>query len=111
MTREWMLPAAAALAAAETALLIAAVIERGAPGAGLFAIFLAVKLPFCWFAARRRPGAYLGLLLWEGAAVVAAVTGAAPASLRAVEGVLALTVLALLLASARLFPTVELPKP
>ena len=107
----WTLPAAASLAAAETVLLIAVVLDRGGPGAALFAAFLAVKLPFCWLAAARRPGAYLGLLLWEGVAVVTALTGRTDPELRILETGLAVTTIALLLASARLFPSVELPKP
>ena len=106
--RAWTLPAAAWVATAETFLLVAVVLDRGQPGAPLFAAFLATKLPFCWRAAARRPGAYLALVLWEGVALLAAVIGDVPASLRLVEVALAGAALALLVASARLFPTVEL---
>jgi hypothetical protein len=109
--RPWTLPAAAWLAAGEAAVLIAVLAVGGAPGAGLWIIFLAVKFPFCWLLVRLRPGAYLALMVWELAGAVAAI-GARGAAVgwRLLEVGVAGGVMALLVASTPLFPSVRLPE-
>lgn len=109
--RSWTLPAAAVLAAVEAVVLMVALATGGHPGAGLLIAFVAVKLPFCWFAAQRRPGAYLALIVWELAGALAALAAHDVAiGLRALEIVAALVVIVLLLASMSQFPTVGLPE-
>jgi hypothetical protein len=110
-TRAWTLPAAAWLAAGEAAVLIVVVALTKGSAAPLVIGFLAAKFPFCWLVVRLRPGAYLGLLVWELAGVVAAVSGRGVAiGLRLAEVVVAASVTALLVASTPLFPTVRLPE-
>lgn len=108
--RPWTLPAAAWLAAAEAGALIAVLAVGGRLGAPLWIAFLAVKFPFCWLLARLRPGAYLALLVWELAGIVAAIGAEGTAvALRALEVAVAGAVMALLVASTPLFPSVRLP--
>lgn len=107
-----MLPAAGALAAVETALLLFVMLTREGEGGGFWALTLSVKLVFCWGVVRRSPGSFLALLVYEGAALLFAVTaGGASAPVRATVALLAATVLGLLGASAHLFPSPTLPKP
>jgi len=109
--RTWTLPAAAWLAAAEAALLIAALAIRGVAGAGFYMVLLLVKFPFCWLVTQRRPGAFLGLFVWElGGVIAAAAASGTAATLRLGEVVVAVTVAALLVASTPLFPSVTLPE-
>jgi hypothetical protein len=108
--REWTLPAAGGLAALETTVLIA-VIAFGSYRNGPYLIaFLSLKYLFCWGVVRRRPGAWMALLLWEATGVVAAV--AKPglgAPQRLLEVAVALTCMVLLGAAASLFPSPRLP--
>jgi hypothetical protein len=107
----WTLPAAAGLAAVETTTLIAVLALRGSSAAPILIPFLAVKYPFCYLVLRRSPGALLGLLLWESAGVVTALTAPrTPGVLRVLELSLAIGVFALLAASVSLFPAVKLPE-
>lgn len=109
--RAWTLPTAAWLAAIEAVVLMTALAIGGHPGAAILIAFLAVKLPFCWFAAQRRPGAYLALIVWELAGAVAALAAHDVAiALRALEIIGALVVMALLLVSMPQFPSVRLPE-
>jgi hypothetical protein len=108
--REWTLPAAAGLAALETTILIT-VIAFGSYRAGpALIVFLACKYLFCWGLLRRRPGAWMALLLWEASGVLAAL---AKAGLPAIERLLEVSVagacLVLLGAAASTFPSPELP--
>lgn len=110
-TRSWTLPAAGALGAVEAGALIAALGLRGDPGAAFYIALLSVKFPFCWFLTQRRPGAYLGMLVWELGGMVTAVAAHGTAvALRAGEVALAAAVTALLIASTPLFPSVTLPE-
>ena len=60
----------------------------------------------------RKPGAFLGLVLYEAVTVlVALVATGTPVVWRVLAGVSALTVLVLLGRSARLFPSPTLPRP
>ena len=108
--RAWALSAACWLAALEATALIVAVAWSGKRAAPALIVFVAVKLPFCWLAARVRPAGYLALMLWELAGVVAAFAarGTSPA-LRGVEIAVALTVMGLLAAATPMFPSVQLP--
>jgi hypothetical protein len=111
IARPWTLPAAAWLAGGEAAVLIAALALSGAPGAGLWIVFLAVKFPFCWLLVRLRPGAYLALMVWELAGAVAAIGARGEAmAWRLLEVGVATAVMALLIASTPLFPSVRLPE-
>jgi hypothetical protein len=109
-SRAWTLPAAAGLAAVEAAALIAVIVFVG-DRLPIYAVFMAVKFPLCLWLVRRHPGAFLAVLLWElwglGLAVVA---HGVPLALRVVEVGLATTVIALLWASAPLFPSPRLPE-
>jgi hypothetical protein len=92
----------------EVGVLVALLAARGAlTAAPLRAVFLAVKLPFCWGALRRRPGAYLALWLWEFAAVGAALATSGALVPRGAVALLATTVMVLLGRAVRAFPTVE----
>ncbi|MEY2425867.1 MAG: hypothetical protein QOI61_1439 [Actinomycetota bacterium] len=87
---------------------VAVLIGRGTlAGAPLRIVFLALKLPLCWGAYRRRPGGYLGVWLWEIGAVVAAlsVRGAPLARAATIAG--ASVVMVLLGRAISAFPTVE----
>lgn len=109
--REWAVSAAAGLAALEVLVLGAVLWARAGTAAPLLIAFLAVKLPFCLGLRGLRPGAWLALLLWELAGVVAAAAAPdVPVILRLVELALAAGVLALLAASLPLFPRMELPE-
>jgi hypothetical protein len=110
--RSWTLPAAAWLAAAEAMVLIVGLALGGKPGAPMLMAFVAVKLPFCWLVTQRRPGAYLALIVWElGGALAALSASSTPLVLRLLEVATAAAVIALLVASTPLFPSVRLPGP
>lgn len=109
--RPWTLPAAAWLAAAEAVVIVAALAIAGVTGAPLYIAFLAVKFPFCWYAAQRSPAAYLGLYVWEVAGAIAAFgAGGRPIGLRLLEVGVAAAIVALLVVSTPLFPAVQLPR-
>ena len=107
--RAWTLPAAAGLAALEATAIIAVIAFRGGRAAPLLVPMLAVKYPFCVLLLRRSHGAWFGLLLWELAGMLAAVTAPrTPLGLRFLELAVAAVVAGLLMAAAPLFPTVRL---
>ena len=107
--REWTLPAAAALAALEAVLLIAVIVFVG-HRLPIYAVFVAAKLPFCLWLLRRRAGAFFAVLLWEVSGLgVALLAPGVALPLRVLEIAVASTVVALLWASAHLFPSPELP--
>jgi hypothetical protein len=107
--RAWVLTAGVWLAVAETVALMVVLAFSGAPLAPFVIGALLLKLPFCWLAGQRRPGALMGLFLWEFAGMLAALRADASAVLRLGELAAALAVMALLLASVPLFPSVRLP--
>ncbi|MDQ1373873.1 MAG: hypothetical protein QOJ09_1211 [Actinomycetota bacterium] len=106
----WVLPAAGALAAVETLALIVVLALSGAPLAPYVIGALVVKLPFCWLVVQKRPGALLGLLLWEIGGMLAALRAEGHVELRFFEATLAAVVFCLLLAAVPLFPSVKLPE-
>jgi len=109
--RERALGGAAGLAAFEAAgqaTLLAAADRRGAL---FFILCLAVKLPFCALLSRRRPGAWLAVLLWELTGLFAGLFAPRLAvAARLGETAVAGAVVALLFASLPLFPRLELPE-
>ncbi len=107
--REWVLKAAGGLAAAETLMLIVVLGFSGAPLAPYVIGALLLKLPFCFLVTQRRPGALMGLVVWEVAGLLAALRPGPSMALRLVEAGLAAVVLTLLFASVPLFPSVRLP--
>lgn len=110
--RAWALPAAAGLAALETTALIAALALQAPRAAPLAIALLVVKYPFCFALLHRRPGAYLGLWLWELAGFVAAAAKPGLAlSTRLLEVTVAAACMGLLAASASVFPSATLPPP
>ena len=110
MGRDWILKAAGGLAAAETLMLIVVLGFSGAPLAPYVIGALLVKLPFCWFVTQRRPGALMGLVVWEIAGMLAALRPGPSIALRLAEAGIAAVVFGLLLASVPLFPSVRLPE-
>jgi hypothetical protein len=106
----WVLSAGVALAAGETFGLMVILGCSGAPLAPFVIGALVLKLPFCWLARQRRPGALMGLFLWEIGGALAALRAEASAALRLGELAVAIAVMALLLASVPLFPSVRLPE-
>jgi len=109
--REWTLAAAAGLAALETTILITVLAFGSYRFAPLLVIFLAAKYVFCWGLLRRRPGAWMMLLLWEGTGLVAALTKPRlPLVERSFESLIALACLVLLVAAASVFPPPGLPR-
>ena len=106
--RGWTIPAAAIVAAGETAVLISVLLARDAKSSGFYAILLAVKLPFCALLLRRSAAAWFALLLYEGTGVFAALTApGVPVLLRAAELALAVAVIVLLVAALPLFPRLD----
>jgi len=109
--RAWTLPAAAGLAALEVTVTIAVLLYHGHLGRGIFIAVLAVKYPICWMLLRRQAWAFLAVLLWEFTVGFAAALGPRIAlALRFVELGFAASVIALLFASAHLFPRAQLPR-
>lgn len=109
--RGWALRWAAVLGAVEAAALITVVVWNGGRAAGLVVTMLAMKFPFCIGVARRWAAAWFGLLLWELAGMLAAVTApGTPLVLRLAELTVAAVVVGLLALGASLFPDVRLPQ-
>ena len=109
--REWTLAAGAGLAALETTVLITVLAFGSYKFAPLLVVILAVKYIFCFGLLRRRPGAWMMLLLWEGTGLVVAVAKPGiPIFERSFEVAVALTCLVLLGAAASLFPSSGLPR-
>lgn len=95
-------------AVAEVVLQIIVLASRGAFGvAPLRIVFLAAKLPFCYRALRRRPGAFLAVWLWEVAALVAVGSTHGAVLWRALTAVIACSVMVLLGRAVSAFPPVE----
>jgi hypothetical protein len=104
--REWTLAAAAGVAAAESTILITVILFGSVRSGPILVAALALKYPFCYALTRRRPGAWLALLLWEGTGLFAALAKPGlPAYQRLVELALTGGCLALLGAGASTFPT------
>jgi hypothetical protein len=109
--REWTLAAAAGLAALETTVLITVLAFGSYRFAPLLIVVLAVKYVFCFGLLRRRPGAWVLLLLWEATDFLVALTKPGlPLLERSFQAVLAATCLVLLGAASSLFPTPRLPR-
>ena len=105
------LRAATTLAALEATALIALVLVRNGGRTPLLAVALALKYPLCLAARRLSAGGYLGLLLWEVVgAFVALFSPGVAVGVRVAEAAVAVTVVALLVRSAKLFPSPQLPK-
>ena len=101
---------AAGVAALETTVLVVVVVLQGRPSAGFYAAVLAGRYPLCLLLSRRSAGAFLGLLLYEVAGLMGALV--APdvrPEVRLAAALMSVTVLVLLGASARLFPSPRLP--
>jgi hypothetical protein len=109
--RRPLLDVALTVSAVEGLVLLGGLLARGGRGV-LLAPWLALKPGFCWGARRRGPGSFLALLLYEAATLLFALvaTALAPWARLGVVATAA-TVLALLMASARLFPSPAAPKP
>lgn len=109
--RQWMIPAAAGLAAIETIALAAVLLMRDTRTAPFYIFCIALKLPFCAMLVRRGAGAWLAVLLWEATGLFAAVVAPGiPLALRTLVLVLAGTVTAMLFLVLPLFPRMELPQ-
>ena len=104
---------AAVLICAETAVEILAIGWRDnlRPALRVF-LMLSVGLQFVFvhLALRRSAGAVLGLFLFQGTAVLAALAADVPLAARLALAAVALTSIGLLAASAHAFPTPELPR-
>jgi hypothetical protein len=107
--RERALTAAAGLAALEATVLLVALSFRGGRAAPLAGLILVAKYGFCWGVTRRGAGSFLALLLYEAAALLAAVRADVPIALRVAVATLAVGTLVLLVRSAPLFPSPTLP--
>jgi hypothetical protein len=95
-------------AVAEVAVQIIVLTARGALRvAPLRIVFLAAKLPFCYYALRRRPGAFLAVWLWEVAALIAVGSVRGALLWRSLTAVFACTVMVLLGRAVSAFPPVE----
>lgn len=95
-------------AALEVCVQIVVLIGRGVwSGAPLRIVFLAAKLPFCWLALRRHPGAFLALWLYEFIGVVAVFAVRGAVGPRIGGGIAAAVVLVLLGRATAAFPPVE----
>lgn len=108
--RVWVLKAAAGMAAAEALVLIVALGFSGAPLAPYVIGAMLLKLPFCWLVLHRRPGALLGLLVWEVGGMLAALNAEGHEEMRFLIAVTSAVVFCLLLAAVPLFPSVKLPE-
>jgi hypothetical protein len=105
-----MLSAVAALAAAESTIGILVLALGSYPAAPLLITVLALKYIFCWGVVRRRPGAWMALLLWEASGAVAAIARhGLPVVERLAELAVAVTCIVLLGAATPLFPTPKMP--
>jgi hypothetical protein len=104
--RAWTLAAAAGVAAAESTVLIAVIAFGSVRSGPVLIAALALKYPFCYALTRRRPGAWMALLLWEGTGLVAALAKPGlPVYQRLTELGLAGGCLVLLGMAASTFPT------
>jgi hypothetical protein len=100
------------VAGVEAVALIVAMAWHGGRAAPLVITLLVVKLPFCAAMAGRRPGAYLTIWLYEGAALFASLAKPHLAgSTRLLAATAAALCIALLVAAAPTFPEARLPKP
>jgi hypothetical protein len=109
--RAWTLPAAAGLSALEVTVTISVLLYGDHFGRPLFLAVLVLKYPICWMLLRRQAWAFLAVLLWEFTVAVAATFAPRiPLPLRVVELAFAASVIALLFASAHLFPRAQLPR-
>jgi hypothetical protein len=109
--RAWTLPAAAALAALEVTVTISVLLYGDRLGRPFFLTVLVLKFPICWMLLRRQAWAFLATLLWEfSVAFAATFAPGIPLALRLVELGFAASVIALLFASAHLFPRAQLPR-
>jgi hypothetical protein len=107
----WTLPAAAALAALEVTFTISVLLYDSRLARPAFVAILILKYPICWMLLRRQAWAFLATLLWEFTVASAAVFAPRIAlPLRVVELAFAGSVIALVLASAHLFPRAQLPR-
>lgn len=105
-SRMWALAAAAGVAAAESTILIAVIAFGSVRSGPVLVVALALKYPFCYALTRRRPGAWMALLLWEGTGLVAALAKPGlPAYERLTELGLAGGCLVLLALAASTFPS------
>ena len=107
------LRAAAVLICAETAVEILTVGWRDnlRPALRVFVMLaVALKFVFVRLALRRSAGGVLGLFLFEGTAIIAALAMDAPIAVRLALAAVAITSIGLLAASAHAFPTPELPR-
>jgi hypothetical protein len=108
--REWTLPAAAGLAALETTVLISVIAFGSYREGPLLIAFLALKYLFCWGLMRRRPGAWMALLLFEATTAFAALAKPGlPVYQRLLEESVSVGCIVLLSAAASLFPAPKLP--
>jgi hypothetical protein len=108
---ERRLQTATTIAAVEAVAQIVLVLARNGGRTPLLAASIAVKLPFCLLARRHSPGAFMGLVLWELAAVLAVVAGSGiPPALRLAQLAVAVAVLLLLGGAAHVFPGPRLPE-
>jgi len=106
--RLWAVNAAAGLAAAETVVLVVVLLARDSRVAPLFALFVAVKLPFCVALLERSAGAWFALLLWDATALYAAVLAPRlPLVLRLLEMAMAVGVIGLLIAALPAMPRMD----
>jgi hypothetical protein len=109
--RGWTLPTAAALAALEVTVTIAALLFGSHLGRPAFLAILILKYPICLMLLRRQAWAFLALLLWEfSVGFAAAFAPRIPLPLRVVELAFAASVVTLLFSSAHLFPRAQLPR-
>ena len=95
-------------AVAEVIVQVAVLTARGAWSAAPLRIgFLAAKLPFCYYAMRRRPGAYLAVWIFEFSGFVAATAVHGSAGPRLLFGAIAAVTMVLLGRAVSAFPPVE----
>jgi hypothetical protein len=94
-------------ATAEVSVQVGLLVARGAlDGVALRPVFLLAKLPFIWLAWKRSAAGYLGVWIWEIAAVVAALYGRTELP-PPVAIAVAVTVMVLLGRASSAYPTVE----
>lgn len=106
--RGWAVWGAGVLALVETTVLIAVLLTRDSRSAPLYAIFLAVKYPFCIMLLWRSAGAWLAVLLWEGTGAFAAVLAPdVPRLLRWAELAMAAGVITLLFLALPAMPRMD----
>lgn len=105
-TRRLQLAVGAAVV--EVSAQVALLVARGALAAvPLRVLFLAAKVPFCWAAWRRNPGAYLAVWVWEIGGVVSALSVHGSLTPRVVIGLSSIIVMVLLGRAVSAFPSIE----